>query len=154
MKLFVHMLVKILFYCLEFNFFQTEFPGVTLVNKTIWVSDVQLNKTSSTYIMHSPSIAESLSVPIYPSFTHHHLPQTPFPSGYHHNVICVCVSHIHINVCVCVYLSIIYLSILSIYLNPFTFSPPDPTHYPLTAVSLFCVSMLLFLRCLFNYFVY
>ena len=108
------------------QFFLIEFIGVTLVNKTILVSSVQLNNASPAYcITYSLPEVTFFPVPIYLAFAHLYVSPFPFLSGYHHNVV-------HI-----------YLSSAS----------KHPS--PLTAVSLFhvcfCFSFLLLL--LLNYFV-
>ena len=77
---------------LFFSFFKKiEFIGVTLMNKTIQVSGVQLCNTSAAQcIVYSASKVKSVSC--------HHLspccplapPSSPFPSGNHHSVVSVC----------------------------------------------------------------
>ena len=59
--------------------FLIEFTGVTLANKTIQVSSVQLHKTlSARYIMRSPPEVKSLFIPVSPQFAHFPLPPTLF----------------------------------------------------------------------------
>ena len=71
-------------------FLKIEFIVVTLVHRTIQVSRVQLNKASSSHcITCPPPQAKSLSVPIsFPLPTSTQIP-LPFPSCYHHTVVCV-----------------------------------------------------------------
>ena len=114
--------------------FFIEFISMTLVNKSIQVSSVQVNKTSSAHcIVRSLPQIRSLSVPIYPPFVHFHLPHPPSLSLYRCPGLCV-----------------IYI-LLCLIPSPFFISSPTPS--PVIAVNLSYVSMLLFLFCLLNYFV-
>ena len=112
-----------------------EFIGVTLVNKTVSVSSVQLNKNIMCTLRHmlttqnqvSSSSMEDVSLLDVSSSL------SPFPAA----------APIRLFVSTCHAYCLILLPSLS---NP---QPPSP----LTASSVLCVSMLLFLFWLLNYFV-
>ena len=68
-----------------------ELTGVTLVNKIIYVSSVQLCNMSSVYycIVCWPSIDRSSSITTYLHFALYYLPSLPFPSDNHHFAVCL-----------------------------------------------------------------
>ena len=120
------------------NLFFIEFIGVTLVNKTIQDSNVQVNKTSSAYsIVYLSPKEKSPSITIYLLFALFHIPPPPFP---------LAITRL-LSVSMCyMYIYIVFLNPLTFfYLAPQLFSSP-------TAVSLFSISMILLLFCLLNYF--
>ena len=96
-------------------FFLVNFIGVKLVYKTIQVSSIWLNKTSSAHcIVHPSAQVKYLSLPIsLPVSTSTYLP-FPSSSGCHHPVVCFYVLHTYV-----------------ILLNPFTFVMQSPNLSPL-----------------------
>lgn len=113
--------------------FFTEFIGVTLADVTTQVSRVQFNKTLAvSCVVCSPKV-KAVFIPTFPYSARFHLPTHcplwPLP-------FC------------CLRLCVMYM------LNPFTiFHPAPQPSSTLTAVSLFYVSMLVFLFSLLNVFV-
>ena len=97
--------------------------------------------TSIKHYLHTASCLHPSKQNLFPSsfyspFAHLHLPHPPFPSGCHYTVGCVYVFYM----CVCVFF----------WLNPLTFlHPVFQNTSPLRAVSLFHVSMTLFIFCQF-----
>ena len=103
--------------------FLTEFIGVTLVYKTIQVTSVQLNKTSSAHwvMYHCPKQS------LFPSRIS---PPLPFPPRLH-SLFPLAITTLLLCVCVICFLA-----------NPFNFfHPVSPPPSPLPAVSMFHVSM-------------
>ena len=125
-----------------------EFIGVTLVHKTIQVSSVQLNKTSSAQcIMHPLLKVKFLSIPIYPP---HSLPSStspypPFPLAITVllsvcvSYMCVCVCFIYVT-CACVHIYM-YMCVYTYHKHAYTFTFFYPTLSPLTAFRLFYASV-------------
>lgn len=117
-----------------------EFLGVTFVHKIIQISGVQVYITSSSLycVLCLLSKVRSLSITIYPSFTHFNL-LSILPSDNHHNVVCIC------KLCVYVY---IFFGLIP---SAFPLSPPNPLCSD-SCQSVPGVSMCLFLLCLLVYF--
>ena len=127
-----------------FLFFCIEFIEVALVNKIIQVSGVQFYKTSSVYcIVCSPPQVKSPSTTIYPLIPSSNSPHPPFLLVTPH--WCQCLEGLLWGV-VCLF-AFCFIS------SPF--SPSCSNHSPLTAVSLFSLSLFLFCLlislCFFNY---
>ena len=82
---------------LMFVFF-IEYIGVTLVNKTIQVSSVQLNTTSSApcIVLSLPKV-KSLPVTFCHPFALFPFLPTLFPSSNHHTLVCVCLFRIFLT---------------------------------------------------------
>ena len=73
------------------SIFWIELIGVTLVYKTIQLSSVQLNKTSSVHCIALPSLqAKCFSILIFSLLPTSTYSLTHVPSGRHHTVVCVC----------------------------------------------------------------
>ena len=84
-----------------FSFLKIELIGMTLVNKTMQVSSIQLKRTSSAHrIVRLPPKVKSLFSLVCPLFAHLYLPPPSLPSGYHHTVVQVYVSYECVCVCV------------------------------------------------------
>ena len=108
-----------------------EFIGVILVNEIIYISSVQFYNTSSVHcIVCSPPKVKSPSTTIYPWFTLFYLPHLSLP------LVIIILFSVSMN-----------FSPLSLHL----FHPASQPLSPLTAVSLFSISMSLFLFCLLVY---
>ena len=111
-----------------------KFIGVTLVNKSIQFQ-VYNSVTHHRYVVCSPPQVKSPSTTICPPFTLLYLPHD-LPSGHHHPL----------SVSFCLVLCLFWLT-------PFTF-PTQPSHPSLLpAVSLFSVSLSLFLCCWYILFI-
>ena len=142
-----------------------KFIEVTLVHKIIQVSSVQVNKTSSAHCImcyHLNSFRLSPLSHLCPSPPN---PSVPFPSGFHHTAICV---YMYVCVCMyahtcmysmyvymaCVYRHICHVCVWFLFCSVPSLIQPPKLPSPLTAVSLFYVSMPQFLFCASAYLIH
>ena len=140
-----------------------KFIEVTLVHKIIQVSSVQVNKTSSAPCIvcyHLNSFRLSPLSCLCPSPPN---PSVPFPSAFHHTAVCVYMyiyvyTHLHVwHACVydiCVYRHICHVCVWFLFCSVPSLIQPPNLPSPLTAVSLFHVSMPQFLFCASAYLIH